>query len=168
MGQTSLFTAALLGLGKIVDVLLDYGSDPNQLSTQVFLFKLKLVVNLLEFLVCVVQSFSEISRCLIFLILWYVTALLYISMIGRQLFFPQAQLLRCGTVGSDISALMLPSRCYDGSTPVHAAAFSGNQWVLSKLLDEGGDLRVHDEGGKNPQYWAMSAGKESSAQVGAC
>lgn len=87
MGQTSLFTAALLGLGKIVDVLLDYGSDPNQLSTQVFLFKLKLVVNLLEFLVRVVQSFSEISRCLIFLILWYVTALLYISMIGRQLFF---------------------------------------------------------------------------------
>ncbi|KFP66224.1 Inactive serine/threonine-protein kinase TEX14, partial [Cariama cristata] len=29
MGQTSLFTAALLGLGKIVSVLLDYGSDPN-------------------------------------------------------------------------------------------------------------------------------------------
>uniref|UniRef100_G1N5F2 Testis expressed 14, intercellular bridge forming factor n=1 Tax=Meleagris gallopavo TaxID=9103 RepID=G1N5F2_MELGA len=86
MGQTSLFTAALLGLGRIVDVLLDYGSDPNH-------------------------------------------------------------------------------RCYDGSTPVHAAAFSGNQWVLSKLLDEGGDLRVHDEGGKNPQYWAMSAGKESSAQM---
>lgn len=37
MGQTSLFTAALLGLGRIVDVLLDYGSDPNQLSTQIFL-----------------------------------------------------------------------------------------------------------------------------------
>ncbi|XP_010286644.1 PREDICTED: inactive serine/threonine-protein kinase TEX14, partial [Phaethon lepturus] len=29
MGQTSLFTAALLGLCKIVDVLLDYGSDAN-------------------------------------------------------------------------------------------------------------------------------------------
>ncbi|NWX43361.1 TEX14 kinase, partial [Steatornis caripensis] len=29
MGQTCLFTAALLGLGKIVDVLLDYGSDAN-------------------------------------------------------------------------------------------------------------------------------------------
>ncbi|NXL12180.1 TEX14 kinase, partial [Mesembrinibis cayennensis] len=86
MGQTSLFTAALLGLGKIVDVLLDYGSDANH-------------------------------------------------------------------------------RCYDGSTPVHAAAFSGNQWVLSKLLDEGGDLRVHDKNGKNPQCWAMSAGKESSAQM---
>ncbi|XP_054022190.1 inactive serine/threonine-protein kinase TEX14 [Dryobates pubescens] len=86
MGQTSLFTAALLGLGKIVDVLLHYGSDANH-------------------------------------------------------------------------------RCYDGSTPVHAAAFSGNQWVLSKLLDAGGDLRVHDEDGKSPQYWAMSAGKESSAQM---
>ncbi|XP_015736393.1 inactive serine/threonine-protein kinase TEX14 isoform X3 [Coturnix japonica] len=86
LGQTPLFTAALLGLGKIVDVLLDYGSDPNH-------------------------------------------------------------------------------RCYDGSTPVHAAAFSGSQWILSKLLDEGGDLRVHDEGGRNPQCWAMSAGKESSAQM---
>ncbi|OPJ78518.1 inactive serine/threonine-protein kinase TEX14 isoform D [Patagioenas fasciata monilis] len=86
MGQTSLFTAALLGLGKIVDVLLDYGSDANH-------------------------------------------------------------------------------RCHDGSTPVHAAAFSGNQWILSKLLDEGGDLRVHDKDGRNPQCWAMSAGKESSAQM---
>ncbi|KGL91387.1 Inactive serine/threonine-protein kinase TEX14, partial [Charadrius vociferus] len=86
MGQTSLFTAALLGLRKMVDVLLDYGSDANH-------------------------------------------------------------------------------RCYDGSTPVHAAAFSGNQWILSKLLDEGGDLRVHDKRGKSPQCWAMSAGKESSAQM---
>ncbi|XP_074870014.1 inactive serine/threonine-protein kinase TEX14 [Carettochelys insculpta] len=86
LGQTALFTAALLGLGKLVHVLLDYGSDPNH-------------------------------------------------------------------------------RCYDGSTPVHAAAFSGNQWILSKLLDAGGDLRVHDKNGRNPQCWAMSAGKESSAQM---
>ncbi|NWS50405.1 TEX14 kinase, partial [Probosciger aterrimus] len=86
MGQTSLFTAALLGLGKIVDMLLDYGSDANH-------------------------------------------------------------------------------RCYDGSTPVHAAAFSGNQWILSRLLDEGGDLRAHDKNGKKPQCWAMSADKETSAQM---
>lgn len=38
MGQTCLFTAALLGLGKIVDVLLDYGSDANQLSIKHFIF----------------------------------------------------------------------------------------------------------------------------------
>uniref|UniRef100_A0A8C0UZI3 Testis expressed 14, intercellular bridge forming factor n=1 Tax=Cyanistes caeruleus TaxID=156563 RepID=A0A8C0UZI3_CYACU len=86
MGQTCLFTAALLGLGKIVDVLLRFGSDANH-------------------------------------------------------------------------------RCHDGSTPVHAAAFSGNQQILSRLLDEGGDLRVHDKEGKTPQFWALSARKESSAQM---
>ncbi|XP_058416546.1 inactive serine/threonine-protein kinase TEX14 isoform X5 [Diceros bicornis minor] len=83
LGQTALFVAALLGLTKLVDVLVDYGSDPNH-------------------------------------------------------------------------------RCFDGSTPVHAAAFSGNQWILSKLLDAGGDLRLHDEKGRNPKTWALAAGKESS------
>uniref|UniRef100_A0A8D1YLA5 Protein kinase domain-containing protein n=1 Tax=Sus scrofa TaxID=9823 RepID=A0A8D1YLA5_PIG len=86
LGQTALFTAALLGLPKLVDVLVDYGSDPNH-------------------------------------------------------------------------------RCFDGSTPVHAAAFSGNQWILSKLLDAGGDLRLHDEKGRNPQTWALAAGKEHSTAV---
>ncbi|XP_036611490.1 inactive serine/threonine-protein kinase TEX14 [Trichosurus vulpecula] len=86
LGQTALFTAALLGLPKLVDVLVDYGSDPNH-------------------------------------------------------------------------------RCFDGSTPVHAAAFSGNQWILSKLLDAGGDLRLHDEDGKKPQTWALSGGKERSASM---
>uniref|UniRef100_A0A8C9CUS2 Inactive serine/threonine-protein kinase TEX14 n=1 Tax=Phocoena sinus TaxID=42100 RepID=A0A8C9CUS2_PHOSS len=81
LGQTALFIAALLGLTKLVDVLVDYGSDPNH-------------------------------------------------------------------------------RCFDGSTPIHAAAFSGNQWILSKLLDAGGDLRLHDEKGQNPQTWALAAGKE--------
>ncbi|KAM9596841.1 inactive serine/threonine-protein kinase TEX14 [Trichechus inunguis] len=80
-GQTALFIAALLGLRKLVDVLVDYGSDPN--------------------------------HC-----------------------------------------------CFDGSTPVHAAAFSGSQWILSKLLDAGGDLRLHDEKGRSPQAWALAAGKE--------
>ncbi|XP_009431201.3 inactive serine/threonine-protein kinase TEX14 isoform X1 [Pan troglodytes] len=86
LGQTALFVAALLGLRKFVDVLVDYGSDPNH-------------------------------------------------------------------------------RCFDGSTPVHAAAFSGNQWILSKLLDAGGDLRLHDERGQNPKTWALTAGKERSTQI---
>ncbi|XP_039103269.1 inactive serine/threonine-protein kinase TEX14 isoform X1 [Hyaena hyaena] len=86
LGQTALFVAALLGLTKLVDVLVDYGSDPNH-------------------------------------------------------------------------------RCFDGSTPVHAAAFSGNQWILSKLLDAGGDLRLHDEKGQNPQTWALTAGKEHSTAM---
>ncbi|XP_039741684.1 inactive serine/threonine-protein kinase TEX14 isoform X1 [Pteropus medius] len=86
LGQTALFIAALLGLTKLVDILVDYGSDPNH-------------------------------------------------------------------------------RCFDGSTPVHAAAFSGNQWILSKLLDAGGDLRLHDEKGQDPQTWALTAGKERSTAV---
>ncbi|KAM4845025.1 inactive serine/threonine-protein kinase TEX14 isoform 2-T2 [Thomomys bottae] len=86
LGQTALFVAALLGLKKLVDTLVDYGSDPNH-------------------------------------------------------------------------------RCFDGSTPVHAAAFSGNQWILSKLLDAGGDLRLHDEKGRNPQTWALAAGKDRSTPM---
>ncbi|XP_074175764.1 inactive serine/threonine-protein kinase TEX14 isoform X2 [Rhinolophus sinicus] len=86
LGQTALFVASLLGLTKLVDTLVDYGSDPNH-------------------------------------------------------------------------------RCFDGSTPVHAAAFSGNQWILSKLLDAGGDLRLHDEKGQNPQTWALAAGKERSTAM---
>ncbi|XP_006833698.1 PREDICTED: inactive serine/threonine-protein kinase TEX14 [Chrysochloris asiatica] len=86
LGQTALFIASLLGLTKLVDVLVDYGSDPNH-------------------------------------------------------------------------------RCFDGSTPVHAAAFSGNQWILSKLLDAGGDLRLHDEKGRSPQTWALTAGKERSSPM---
>ncbi|XP_061032366.1 inactive serine/threonine-protein kinase TEX14 isoform X5 [Eubalaena glacialis] len=86
LGQTALFIAALLGLTKLVDVLVHYGSDPNH-------------------------------------------------------------------------------RCFDGSTSIHAAAFSGNQWILSKLLDAGGDLRLHDEKGRNPQTWALAAGKERSTAM---
>ncbi|XP_028937938.1 inactive serine/threonine-protein kinase TEX14 isoform X2 [Ornithorhynchus anatinus] len=86
LGQTALFTAALLGLPKVVDVLLDHGADPNR-------------------------------------------------------------------------------RCSDGSSPVHAAAFSAHQGILSKLLDAGGDLRLHDENGRTPHAWALSAAKDQSAQV---
>ncbi|KAM4701993.1 inactive serine/threonine-protein kinase TEX14 [Discoglossus pictus] len=56
-------------------------------------------------------------------------------------------------------------RCFDGSTPVHAAAFSCNQWSLSKLIDAGGDLRLHDQECRKPCDWAAMAGKERNVQM---
>ncbi|XP_056412832.1 inactive serine/threonine-protein kinase TEX14 isoform X4 [Hyla sarda] len=92
-GQTPLFVAALLGLRKIVELLLNFGSNPNQ------------------------------------------------------------------------NVLFACSRCLDWSTPVHAAAFSCDQWIISKLIDAGGDLRLHDQKSKQPYEWALMAGKDESAQM---
>ncbi|XP_075119219.1 inactive serine/threonine-protein kinase TEX14 [Leptodactylus fuscus] len=85
-GQTPLFVAALLGLRKIVELLLNFGSNPNH-------------------------------------------------------------------------------RCLDWSTPVHAAAFSCDQWIMSRLLDAGGDLRLHDHKSQRPCDWSLMAGKEESAKM---
>ncbi|XP_058301629.1 inactive serine/threonine-protein kinase TEX14 isoform X1 [Hylobates moloch] len=120
LGQTALFVAALLGLRKFVDVLVNYGSDPNQLPCR------------MGALCCTLRPAP-----------WNAGALPWTSIVP----------------------ISLPSRCFDGSTPVHAAAFSGNQWILSKLLDAGGDLRLHDERGQNPKTWALTAGKERSTQI---
>lgn len=83
-GQTPLFVAALLGLRKIVDLLLNFGSRPNH-------------------------------------------------------------------------------RCLDWSTPVHAAAFSCDQWIMSRLIDAGGDLRLYDQKSRRPYDWARMAGEDQSA-----
>ncbi|XP_071992378.1 inactive serine/threonine-protein kinase TEX14 isoform X2 [Engystomops pustulosus] len=85
-GQTALFVAALLGLRKIVELLLNFGSNPNH-------------------------------------------------------------------------------RCNDWSTPVHAAAFSCDLWIMSSLIRVGGDLRLHDKKSKQPYDWALMAGKDQSAQM---
>lgn len=46
-------------------------------------------------------------------------------------------------------------RCADGSTAVHAACLTCNLSILTRLVDAGGDLRLHDRDGKTPREWAM-------------
>ncbi|XP_058268404.1 inactive serine/threonine-protein kinase TEX14-like [Hemibagrus wyckioides] len=56
-------------------------------------------------------------------------------------------------------------RCGDRSTPVHAAVFSCNTGLLSKLLEAGGDLRLHDKQGRTPRDWAEIGGQKHSARM---
>ncbi|XP_072558220.1 uncharacterized protein tex14 isoform X2 [Paramormyrops kingsleyae] len=56
-------------------------------------------------------------------------------------------------------------RCADMSTPVHAAVFSCNPWLLAGLLDAGGDLRLHDDEGRLPQDWAEAGAQEHSPRM---
>ena len=41
---------------------------------------------------------------------------------------------------------------------MHAACLTGNADVLRRLVEAGGDLRLHDRDGKTPQDWAMRQG----------
>ncbi|XP_062341249.1 inactive serine/threonine-protein kinase TEX14-like isoform X2 [Osmerus eperlanus] len=56
-------------------------------------------------------------------------------------------------------------RCEDRSTPVHSAVFSCNPWLVSGLLDAGGDLRLHDCKGRSPRDWAEAGAQENSARM---
>ncbi|KAI5614352.1 ankyrin repeat domain-containing protein 39 [Silurus asotus] len=56
-------------------------------------------------------------------------------------------------------------RSNDRSTPVHAAAFSCNTDLLRRLLEAGGDLRLHDDKGKTARDWAECEAQEGSVKM---
>ena len=41
---------------------------------------------------------------------------------------------------------------------MHVACFTGNTAVIRRLVEAGGDLRLHDRKGKTPRDWAMRQG----------
>ncbi|XP_059760077.1 inactive serine/threonine-protein kinase TEX14-like isoform X3 [Balaenoptera ricei] len=56
-------------------------------------------------------------------------------------------------------------RCLDGSTPVHAGAFSGCSLLMLHVLQAGGDLRLHDQQGRIPREWAEQGGAKQSWEI---
>lgn len=46
-------------------------------------------------------------------------------------------------------------RIPEGSTPLHAASYGSNARVLRRLVELGGDVRLHDVNGLVVRHWAM-------------
>ncbi len=46
------------------------------------------------------------------------------------------------------------SRNHAYETPLHGACYSGNTRILARMLEAGGDLRLHDNMGRTPTNYA--------------
>jgi len=62
----------------------------------------------------------------------------------------------------------LPRRSDDGSTPTHAAGFSCSATILSAIVKNGGDLRLHDYRDLSVRDWAVEAGAKRNKKVILC
>ncbi|GFS27201.1 inactive serine/threonine-protein kinase TEX14 [Elysia marginata] len=54
-----------------------------------------------------------------------------------------------------LSGLFFHRKCQEGVTPTHAACCVGNVRLLGKLIEAGGDLRLHDNDGYSVRDWAL-------------
>lgn len=67
----------------------------------------------------------------------------------------------CATNNEGTALLLLETganpneKSLDGMTPLHAVCFRGNICLLDKLIDAGGDLRLHDNNGCSMKDWAL-------------
>ncbi|KAI5100115.1 megakaryocyte-associated tyrosine-protein kinase [Silurus meridionalis] len=136
--QTSLYCASLLGFTSVAELLLRFGADPNQY--------VHMAVFCPEVVIRPIMGFVVLST----------SVCCYGTSENEDVVVD---------VLSGVVCFSSFSRSNDRSTPVHAAAFSCNTDLLRRLLEAGGDLRLHDNKGKTARDWAECEAQEGSVKM---